>query len=159
MRLKAIMTKPVEAIAPSALIKTAERRLRSMGIHHLVVVDHGTVVGLVTTETLSNRQAEGARRVGDAMIRNIAVATPEMTVRQAAALDDAGACANSSACRRPQSPGGHRQRLGSPRAGLRKVASALRWRTRESNLSPRSLRISRRVRRGDLRVRSSAASA
>lgn len=86
MRLKAIMTKPVEAIAPSALIKTAERRLRSMGIHHLVVVDHGTVVGLVTTETLSNRQAEGARRVGDAMIRNIAVATPEMTVRQAAAL-------------------------------------------------------------------------
>lgn len=86
MRLKAIMTKPVEAIGPSALITTAERRLMSKGIHHLVVLDHGSVVGLVTTETLKNRQAEGATRVGDAMIRNVAVATPQMTVREVADL-------------------------------------------------------------------------
>ena len=59
MRLKAIMTKPVEAIGPSALITTAERRLMSKDIHH---------------------------RVGDAMIRNVAVATPQMTVREVADL-------------------------------------------------------------------------
>jgi CBS domain-containing protein len=86
MRLKAIMTTPVEVISPCASISTAERRLKTKGIHHLVVIEHGTVVGLVTNEALKNRQAEGARRVGDAMIRNIAVATPEMTVREAADL-------------------------------------------------------------------------
>lgn len=86
MQLKAIMTTPVEVISPAASISTAERRLKLKGIHHLVVVEHGKVVGMVTTETLRNRLAEGAKRVGDAMIRNIAIATPEMTVRQAVDL-------------------------------------------------------------------------
>ena len=86
MRLKAIMSTPVEVISPCASISTAQRRLKLKGIHHLVVVEHGTVVGLVTTETLNTRLAEGAKSVGDAMIRNIAVATPEMTVREAAEM-------------------------------------------------------------------------
>lgn len=86
MRLKSIMNTPVEVISPSASIATAQRVLKRKRIHHLVVVDHGRIVGLVTTETLNARQAEGATRVVDAMIRNIIVLTPETTVRDAAAL-------------------------------------------------------------------------
>jgi acetoin utilization protein AcuB len=86
MRLDTIMTKPVETISPRASISTAQRVLRLKGIHHLVVVSRANVVGLATAETLKDREAEGAARVGDAMIRNITVLAPETTVRQAADL-------------------------------------------------------------------------
>jgi CBS domain-containing protein len=86
MRLKALMTTPVEVISPHASISTAGRRLKRKGIHHLVVVDHDRVVGLVTTDTLRERAAEGATCVEDALIRNISVLNPEMTVTEAAAL-------------------------------------------------------------------------
>ena len=86
MRLDAIMTRPVEIISPRASIRTAQRLLTLKAIHHLVVVDRDTVVGLLTAETLKDRGAEGATRVGDAMLRNIIVLSPEMTVREAADL-------------------------------------------------------------------------
>jgi CBS domain-containing protein len=80
MRLKNVMTAPVDVISPHALLTTAARRLRVRGIHHLVVVDHGVIVGLLTQDVLRNRKAEGATRVDDAMLRNIAIASPEMTL-------------------------------------------------------------------------------
>ena len=86
MRLEAIMTTPVEIISPRASIATAQRFLKVKGIHHLVVVDRANIVGLVTSDTLENRQAEGATRVADAMMRNITVLSPEMTAQEAADL-------------------------------------------------------------------------
>ena len=86
MRLKTIMTTPVEIISPGASITTAQRVLKLKRIHHLVVVDRGTIVGLVTADTLKDRQAEGATRVADAMIRNIVILDPETSVREAATL-------------------------------------------------------------------------
>lgn len=86
MRLKTLMTTPVEVVSPRASIRTAERRLKLKGIHHLVVVDHGGVVGLVTSDSLRERGANGATHVEDAMIRNISVLSPETTVSEAAAL-------------------------------------------------------------------------
>lgn len=86
MRLKAIMSTTVEVVGPHESLATAERRLRLQGIHHLVVVHHDIVVGLLTRDILMNRQAEGATKVEDAMLRNITVAAPEMTVREAANL-------------------------------------------------------------------------
>jgi acetoin utilization protein AcuB len=86
MRLKEIMTTPVEVISPRASIRTAERRLKAKQLHHLVVVDGKAVLGLVTAASLKDRGAEGATRVADAMIRNITVLNPEMTVADAAAL-------------------------------------------------------------------------
>jgi predicted transcriptional regulator len=86
MQLKAVMTKPVEIISARASIATAARRLKMKGIHHLVVFDHGTIVGLLTADILKARRAEGAERVGDAMLRNITVASPEMTVHEAVAM-------------------------------------------------------------------------
>ena len=84
MRLNAIMNAAVEVIGPYASVATAERRLRRKGIHHLVVVDRNVVVGLLTEDVLLNRQAEGATKVEDAMLRNITLGTPDMTVREAA---------------------------------------------------------------------------
>lgn len=86
MRLKEIMTTPVEIISPRASIRTAERRLKAKRLHHLVVVEGKAVVGLVTAASLKDRAAEGASHVEDAMIRNITVLNPDMTVGDAAAL-------------------------------------------------------------------------
>lgn len=86
MRLKSLMRAPVEVISPRALLTTAARRLRVKGIHHLVVVDHGVIVGLLTQDVLRNRKAEGAMRVEDAMLRNITSAPPDMTLAEAVAL-------------------------------------------------------------------------
>jgi CBS domain-containing protein len=86
MRLKTLMRAPVAVISPHASLTTAVRRLRVQGIHHLVVVDHGAIVGLLTHDVLRNRKEEGATRVEDAMLRNISIATPEMTLREAVAL-------------------------------------------------------------------------
>jgi predicted transcriptional regulator len=63
MRLKNLMRAPVEVISPRALLTTAAQRLRVKGIHHLVVVDHGVIVGLLTQDVLRNRKTEGATRV------------------------------------------------------------------------------------------------
>lgn len=90
MRLKSIMNTAVEVIGPHASVATAERRLRRKGIHHLVVVDGDIIVGLLTQDILRNRRAEGATRVEDAMLRNITLATTDMTVREAAALMSPG---------------------------------------------------------------------
>ena len=86
MRLKNLMRAPVEVISPHASLATAARRLRVKGIHHLVVSDHGRIVGLLTQDVLRNRKAEGATRVEDAMLRNITIAPPEMTLGEAVAL-------------------------------------------------------------------------
>jgi CBS domain-containing protein len=86
MRLTAIMSTAVEVIGPHASLATAERRLRKSDIHHLVVVDHDVIIGLLTQDILRNRKADGATKVEDAMLRNITLATPEMTVREAADL-------------------------------------------------------------------------
>jgi CBS domain-containing protein len=86
MRLETIMTAPVEVVSPRASIRTAQAILNRKGIHHLVVVDGGAVVGLATSDTLKNRQQEGATCVADAMLRNIAVLTPDTSVQEAANL-------------------------------------------------------------------------
>lgn len=80
MRIKALMRTPVEVISPHALLTTAARRMRLKTIHHLVVVDHGVIVGLLTQDVLRNRKADGATRVDDAMLRNITIASPEMSL-------------------------------------------------------------------------------
>ena len=86
MRLEVLMTRPVEVISPHASVATAERRLRVKGIHHLVVVDHGAIVGLLSHDILRERKADGAKKVEDAMLRNITLATPDMTVQNAVDL-------------------------------------------------------------------------
>lgn len=86
MRLKEIMSTKVEAVRPDETLERAHALMRLRGIHHLVVVDHREVVGMLTEGLLAVREAEGVARVADAMARHVTTGTPEMTVRQAANL-------------------------------------------------------------------------
>jgi CBS domain-containing protein len=60
--------------------------MRLRGLHHLVVIDRGEVVGVLTESALQVRQAEGVAKVEDAMSRHVVTGTPGMTVREAANL-------------------------------------------------------------------------
>lgn len=84
MQLKDVMSRRVEVIGPHDSLSTAEHRMLDHGIHHLVVVQHDQVLGLLTQGCLASRREEGAAKVEDAMLRNIITARPEMSVREAA---------------------------------------------------------------------------
>lgn len=86
MRLKDIMSTKVEAIRPDETLTRAKTLMKVKGIHHLVVMDHHQIVGMLTADTLQLRDAEGVTSVGDAMARHVIAATPETTIRQAANL-------------------------------------------------------------------------
>jgi CBS domain-containing protein len=86
MRLKDIMSRKVEAVRPGEPLERAERRMRRHGIHHLVVVRRGVVVGVLSEATLQTRMADGVATVENAMHRHMLMATPDMTVSQAARL-------------------------------------------------------------------------
>jgi len=86
MRLKDIMSATVTVVPAKETLEKARTLLRLHRIHHLVVVDGITVVGVVTDELLQWGSAEGIARVEDVMVRHVATGAPEMTVRQTANL-------------------------------------------------------------------------
>ena len=86
MRLKEIMSRSVESVRPGETLERAQARMRLRHLHHLVVLDRGQVVGILTDSALQVRQAEGVAKVEDAMSRHVVTGTPETTVRQAANL-------------------------------------------------------------------------
>lgn len=86
MRLKDIMSTNVEAVRPGETLERAERRMRRRRIHHLVVVKGRHVVGMISEAALQARLAEGVAMVQDAMFRHILVASPDMTIIQAARM-------------------------------------------------------------------------
>ena len=86
MLLKDIMSKEVESVLSSEALARARERMEQRGIHHLVVVNHGRVVGVVSAADIEVRLAEGVARVEDAMSRRVTVAGPETTVEEAARL-------------------------------------------------------------------------
>ena len=86
MRLREIMSRDVEAIRPAEPLERAERRMRRGGIHHLVVLKRGTVVGVISEAAIQRPLAEGVATVEDAMHRHVLSAAPDMTVTQAARM-------------------------------------------------------------------------
>ena len=86
IRLKDIMSTTVESVRPGETLERAEALMRLRRLHHLVVIDHHQVVGILTEAALKVRRAEGVERVEDAMSGHVVTGTPEMTVRRAANL-------------------------------------------------------------------------
>jgi CBS domain-containing protein len=84
MLLKDIMSAAVESVAPSVTLGEAGARMRERGIHHLVVMSRGRVVGALSASQLEARMADGVGTVEDAMCRRVSIGTPEMTVARAA---------------------------------------------------------------------------
>ncbi len=76
------MIPDVPAVSPGCLMREALMTMRRLGVHHLVVLDDGRIVGVI-----SDRDTGGAdARVCDTMSEPAITASPTMTVQEAADL-------------------------------------------------------------------------
>jgi acetoin utilization protein AcuB len=89
LRLGDVMTSAVETVTPGESAEKAYERMRGRGIHHLVVVEDGGVVGVISDRDLGGRTGASTRRdraVGDLMASPVVTAQPDSTLREAAKL-------------------------------------------------------------------------
>lgn len=89
MRLSEIMTEPVVSIDANATAKAAWAKMQQEQIRHLIVTENNQLVGVISDRDLGGKNGTDIRRgrtVRDLMSENIATATPDMTLRQAANL-------------------------------------------------------------------------
>ena len=89
MRIGEIMSTSVRAVAPNVDADTAWRTMRSARIHHLAVMDHGKLVGVLSERDLGGSRGASLRKghtAGDLMSPRAVVASPATTLREAANL-------------------------------------------------------------------------
>jgi CBS domain-containing protein len=87
MRVRELMIEDVRTTSRAEDAGSAFFHMERDDIHHLVVMNGGDIEGVVSSDDLGGPAGEGIRRgrtVGDLMSPSSAVATPDMTVRQAA---------------------------------------------------------------------------
>ncbi len=81
------MTREVKTAASGEPADDAYRRMRLHRIRHLVVTEGKSVVGIVSERDLGGSHGasvRAGRTIEELMARDVAVATPETTIRQAA---------------------------------------------------------------------------
>ena len=89
MRLQDIMTTKVRSVRPTDPVEAAWTEMRVHNMHHLVVIDHRNVVGIISDRDLGSSRGQVLREgqlVGDVMSRKPLTATPTLTLRRAANL-------------------------------------------------------------------------
>ncbi|HEX5959902.1 MAG TPA: CBS domain-containing protein [Rhodanobacteraceae bacterium] len=89
MRLHEIMSTEVITAAPDETADVAWARMQRARIRHLVVLEGGRMVGMLSERDLGGRRGAATRRgrsIGELMSGSPALATPDMTLRQAANL-------------------------------------------------------------------------
>lgn len=89
MRLQDIMSTKVRTIGPGGSAEDAFQEMKRRGIHHLVVMDRGRVVGIISERDLGGRRGvalRANRTVAEAMAPHVVSAKPTTTLRQAANL-------------------------------------------------------------------------
>jgi acetoin utilization protein AcuB len=89
MRIRDVMTSPVQTISPDADAGAARTRMRNRDIHHLVVVRNGFPCGVLSARDLGGRGGVAMPRVAtvEELMTPIAVTVPsDTTVRTAASL-------------------------------------------------------------------------
>ena len=87
MRIREIMTEPVETITPSMSLDQAAGLMRALRVHHLVVNEGSKTVGLLSASDLPKPgAAHDGGVVRDVMSLNVATIDEEATVRRAANL-------------------------------------------------------------------------
>lgn len=87
MRLQDVMKTRVEKIEAEAPADGAWHLMRLRGIHHLVVTDGPSLVGILSDRDLGGARGAGLRRgkrVRDLMTPDVVDAPPRTTLRQAA---------------------------------------------------------------------------
>lgn len=89
MRLGEIMTREVKTAGSQESAEDAYRRMRLNRIRHLVVMEGKRVAGIVSERDLGGSRGATLRAgqtVGDLMVRDVVIAEPGTTIRQAANL-------------------------------------------------------------------------
>lgn len=89
MRLQEILTRGVVTISPEDTAESAWLQMRRKRIRHLVVTEGAKLVGVVSDRDLGGTHGAALRRnrsVRELMTTSPAIATPTMTLRQAANL-------------------------------------------------------------------------
>jgi acetoin utilization protein AcuB len=90
MRIRDIMTTPVETIAPTTSADDAWARMEQEKIHHLVVVEGKRVVGVLSERDLGGAKLGPKHRAGKAVAELMSKAPvttkPDATLRAAANL-------------------------------------------------------------------------
>ncbi len=87
IRLRDIMSTSVQTTTVTESAEAAYERLKRRKIHHLVVVDQGRVVGVLSERDLGGARGAAVRRdrtVVDLMSANTITAPPDATLLQAA---------------------------------------------------------------------------
>jgi len=85
IRLRDVMKTNVESVSPRESAAAAWNRMRTRRIRHLVVLDAGRVVGVVSDRDLAGPGSlRQVASVGDVMTTQVVSGHPEMTLRQAA---------------------------------------------------------------------------
>jgi CBS domain-containing protein len=86
MRLQDIMNRNVETISPADTVVLANELMWRKQIHHLIVVEGQTVVGVLSDNDLGGPGAgeiPDDQRVRDVMTADVVMGAPEMTVDRA----------------------------------------------------------------------------
>src|SRR6516165_6198943 len=89
MRIQDIMTTKVQSVGPNDPVEAAWTQMRLYNAHHLVVIENGAVVGVLSDRDLGSSRGEVLREgqlVRDVMSAKPLTATPTMTMRRAANL-------------------------------------------------------------------------
>ncbi len=89
MRLVDIMSSPVATIEASETAEAANNLMTERGIHHLVVIEKGKAVGVLSARDLGGPRGVALRWAGTAgeiMTGHIYTAAPQTTVQEAANL-------------------------------------------------------------------------
>lgn len=84
MYVQDIMTRGAVSVPPSCSLAAAREQLSKHGIHHLLVVEHGRVLGVVSVHHLMG--GSDHRTVADVMSRDVVTLAPTDSVRNAASL-------------------------------------------------------------------------
>ena len=89
MRVLDVMTREVETIAPGAGAAEAWEQMQANGIHHLVVSQGSTVIGVLSDRDIGGRRSaafRANRRVTELMTAPAVSVGPNDTIRRAANL-------------------------------------------------------------------------
>ena len=84
MRVDEIMTRDVISLSPTHTVSDAYEHFKKGEIHHLLVVDGGSVVGVLSIRDVSGKRDD--MPVASVMNRDIRVADPSVTIREAATM-------------------------------------------------------------------------
>jgi CBS domain-containing protein len=86
MRVFEIMSEDVATVPPTTSVAEAAQLMRMRGIRHLVVLDDGVLVGILSSRDLPEPTGRGGPAVSRVMQRPVVTVGPKATVTRAANL-------------------------------------------------------------------------